>query len=128
MVDKNEVVKKYLTAFPLSVIAIPQNARAIGLALGELGWPRRQIADRIQLRFEYWLDAGYEYRTHEGDIFPIEEDSLDRLFDDPGYRWMSEFPARCRKGPLMKTPPLVVQQRLQLLELGVRTPPYGMAI
>lgn len=121
-------ITKELIALPIAVLEIPQNARAIGLLLADLHWPRRSIVNRMQLRFEYFLDAGHQFKTFEGDVFDVGSERLDSLFNDPGYKWLSEFPARCRKGPLKKAPSLKIQQRLQILELGLRTPPYGMAI
>ena len=123
----NEIAKT-LTALPLAAFEIPQNARAIGLLLGDLKWPRRSIVNRFELRFAYFLDAGHQYHDYDGNPFQVVEGALESLFNDPGYKWLSEFPRRCRKGELSKSPPVIIQRRLQLIELGLRTPPFGYAI
>ena len=119
---------KILTALPLPVLAIRENARAVGVALAGLEIPRRQIPHLFQLRFDYWLDAGGEFRTYQGDIFAIHDDTMDRMFPDPSCKWLSEFPRRCTAGPLLQTPNTEIRKRLQLLELAMRTPPLGFAI
>lgn len=119
---------KMLTALPLTVFEIPENARAIGLLLGELKWPRRSIVNRFELRFAYFLDAGHQYRDYDGNQFQVVEGALESLFNDPGYKWLSEFPRLCRKSRLRKAPTKIVQCRLQLIELGLRTPPIGYAV
>ncbi|WP_299628355.1 hypothetical protein [uncultured Tateyamaria sp.] len=124
----NTNVSKTLIALPLSVLEIPENARAIGIAMGDLSWPRRKVVDRLQLRYEYFLDAGHQFRTYDGDVFDVGKDRLDGLFNDPGYKWLSEFPKRCRRGALGKAPARSIQMRLQMIELGLRTPAYGYAI
>ncbi|SMX28209.1 hypothetical protein TRP8649_02324 [Pelagimonas phthalicica] len=117
-----------LIALPLEVVEIPQNAHAIGMAIADLRWPRRKIVNRMQLRFDYFLDAGHQFRSYEGDPFNTGNDRLDKLFNDPAYKWFSDFARRCKTGPLTHAPSLLVQKRLQLLELGLRTPPLGYAI
>lgn len=119
---------KALIALPLSALGIPENARTIGIALADKKWPRRSVVNRMELRFAYFLDAGHEYRDYDGNLFPVIEGVLENLFNDPGYKWMSEFPRRCQRGQLVKAPTEIVQLRLQLIDLGLRTPPIGYAV
>ncbi len=117
-----------LAALPLPAFALRQNAQSVGLALAEQAWTRRNVVNLVQLRFEYFLDAGGLFHDYYGELFDVSENRLDDLFNDPSYKWLSEFPRRCKAGPLLKSPSMIVQQRLQILELGLRTPPLGFAI
>ena len=118
-----------IEALPLKAIAIPQNARQIGRGIYALQWPRRKIVDRFQLRLHYYLEAGKIYVDANGDVFPIHEDSIEQTFaDDAGYKWLSDFPKRCEALALTQSPSKLIQMRLQLLDLGLRTPPLGLAI
>lgn len=124
----NERVTKVLRAAPLSVFKDRRNARAVGEAMYEQDWSRRSAPHLLQLRFDYWQDAGGTFLDYYGDLFAIEEDLMDRLVDDPSCKWFSAFPKRCMEGPLLQTVSLKVQRRLQVIELGLRTPPVGYAI
>ena len=122
-------VAKVIELYPRVIYEIPQNAEQVGKAIYDLGWPRRKIVDRFQLRLEYYLDAGGVYRDHDGEIFSINKDSIEKTFgDDPGYKWLSEYPKRCEKKDLKQAPSGLIQLRLQILDLALRTPPLGFAI
>ena len=112
-----------------SIYEIPRNAENVGIQLHDLGWPRRKIVDRLQLRLDYFLDAGGIYKDWNGDIFPIHEDSIERTFrNDPGYKWLSDFPKKCQLYGLKQSPSALVQKRLQIIDLALKTPAFGLAI
>lgn len=112
-----------------SIYEIPQNAERVGIQLYELGWPRRKITNRLQLRLDCFLDAGGVYKDWNGDLFPIHEDSLEQTFkNDPGYKWLSDFPKRCKLHGLKQSPSELVQKRLQIIDAALQTPALGLAI
>lgn len=124
-----EGVPAVIEAKRLAVFGIKGRAEAVGVALFDLGWPRRAIIDRLQLRFEFYLDAGGSYRDHNGDPVTVDENTLEACFgDDPGYKWFSDFPKQCSEKGLKKAPSKKIQKRLQLLDLALRTPRLGEAI
>lgn len=111
------------------VFDIPQIAEAVGIALYELGWPRRKVLNRLQLRLEYYLDAGGVYLDENGEPIAVDENTIEERFgNDPGFKWLSEFPKQCKETGLTNSPSVKVQRRLQILDLALRTPPLGLAI
>lgn len=129
LADNNIKIPKSIEVKRCEIFEIPKNAESVGIALYDLGWPRRKILDRFQLRLEYYLDAGGVFRDHNNDPFSVDDDVIEGRFgDDPGYRWLSEFPGRCKKHGLKNASSLKVQRRLQILDLGLRTPPLGLSI
>lgn len=129
--------ERKLIAAPLAAMAVPENARAVGLLMFESSWSRRCFPDNILLRFEYFLDHGGEIYHFNGEVFDVTKDCEGRkiscdgcfscLFNDPGFKWITDFPSRCVKAPLSRAPSKNVQKRLQIIELGLRTPRMGYA-
>jgi hypothetical protein len=112
-----------------TIYEIPQNAEKVGIQLFELGWPRRKVINRLQLRLDFFLDAGGVYKDWTGDIFPIHEDILEQTFkNDPGYKWLSDFPKKCKLYGLKQSPSELVQKRLQIIDVALKTPAIGLAI
>ena len=129
--SKNKIeIPKFIEVYKPEIFGISKHAVSVGLRIYDLGWSRRSIPNWLQLRLEYYLEAGGVYRDHEGNIFPIHEDSVEKTFsDDPGYKWLSDFPKQCAGNPnwdyKAKTHLL---ERFRILDAALRTPPLGMAI
>ncbi|MEM1156440.1 MAG: hypothetical protein AAGI44_20075 [Pseudomonadota bacterium] len=122
-------VPGFLIALPPGCVRRPRFATLIGRALWILPWSRRQIANRLQTRMDYFAEAGGLYFTHEMVPIPVHENLIhDILPDDPAYEWFSSFPKRCVERGLVRTPSAEIVERLIMLELALRTPPLDLAV
>ena len=126
--DAPEVPAFLLTTPPAALLTV-QRLVQIGLGLQMLGVGRRSVVHALQLRLEYYLDAGGLYRTHDFESFPIDESSVERTFPaNPEFAWISSTIKRARQGTVREAPGERLLDRLTILDLALRTPPLGEAI
>lgn len=109
---------------------ISKNAVDVGRRAAALEWSRRNMPELFQMRFDNFVFEGGVYVDRKGNTFPIHEDIVEDCFsDDAGYKWLSDFQKRCVEHPDRK---YHVQDkllnRLQIMDLALRTPALGMAI
>ncbi|TLP43448.1 hypothetical protein FDK21_18020 [Cohaesibacter sp. CAU 1516] len=100
-----------------------RNAEAVGCLLYDLGLSRRSIIDELQSRLDYFVYAGGTIVDMMGKEIVIHEDYLEEVFgDDPGYKWLSDFPRKCKLHGLKQAPSKDLQKRLQRLHVALKAP------
>lgn len=118
----------HIRALPPRMILTRRLYVKMGCCLALSGWSRRAIPNELQLRMDCYLDAGGKYLDPKGKKLPIHEDSLDEVLgDDPGYKWLSDWPRRALSGDVRQTPHKRLLERLTLINLALRTPLVNLA-
>lgn len=104
-------------------------ATLIGKGMYALDWPRLKFPDNGQLRLDWGLDFGCDYRNPDYSILAIDEDTVARVFPKNGdCSWINTFSKRCHEDGLSRAPAASLADRLVIIDLILRTPPYGLAV
>ena len=104
-------------------------AAKVGRLISELNLSRRSVIDELQHRLDCYKHAGGKVveksidKTMSAKEEKIHEDYLEEVFgDDAGFKWLSDFPKKCKLYGLKQKPSKAIQKRLQRLHLALLVP------